>query len=70
MIRMISVALLLITTTSAVAHQNGVLHSHPHLAVNNEFLAVMILLVGTIGVGIAGQRVLSKRKSVRRRPEQ
>ena len=54
---------LIATATSAWAHEDGTLHSHPHLLISNEFLAGFLLLAAA-SLALGARRIL--RNSSRR----
>lgn len=53
-------------STSALAHQDGTLHSHPHLLVSNELIAA-VLLTAFGGLCLGMHHVLKKRVAARKR---
>ncbi|MEL6871297.1 MAG: hypothetical protein AAFO62_00590 [Pseudomonadota bacterium] len=54
------------TSTSAIAHEVGAAHTHPHGVISNEVLLVAALIVGSVVVAMA---VLRQQAKARRRTD-
>ena len=59
MLRTPLVLLLTTIATRAIAHEDGMLHSHPHLLISNELLAAVLLLAAAT-LGFLARRILLK----------
>ncbi len=57
---------LVAVSTGALAHQDGTLHSHPHLLVSNELIAAVLLTAFT-GLCLGVRHVIKKRVAARKR---
>lgn len=64
-------ALLISAAAGASAHQDGIPHTHPHLAISNEFLVGILMIAAMaliISVRLAARRRVKSKITDRNRP--